>query len=208
MPSRVTLGQKTPDTTSTTSATTTSTTSTVTAPVRYKTPKFDVEIPDNLGRPPRSTDLIIRKGFDGLSPQEAAEKVAASLTNPLAPQNKSLVVETAVRAHRDFTVAINNVFIPGSPEARFAEQHADRGVSVLSCMGSDGVVYKVAAKGADPARYYTRNWAGGFSEMQKPPYQVVLEAKVRVSPPGIAVEYPKWSNTALGTWPLTTITEM
>lgn len=177
--------------------------------ILYKAPKALIELPPNLGRPPKATDLIIKKGFDGMTPDRAVTRIRNTLTNKLHPNNKKLVEDTARRAFRDFNVALNNVFAPGSPNNKFVAQFAGRNVSVLGTMSSlNPVVYKVEGRGAEPARYFSRDWSGNFAEMQKPPTQVVMEAKVRLTPPGLAMEYPKWTNKALAAAQLTTITEL
>lgn len=176
--------------------------------VKFKEPQAVIELP-RLNRPPKATDLIIKKGFDGKTPDEAVATVVSKLATPLAPGNKKLVEDTAMRANRDFNVALNNVFSPGSPNNKFVAQFAGRTVSVLGTMSSmQPVVYKVEGRGMEPTRFYARDWSGNFSEMQKPPTQVVMEAKVRLSPPGIAMNYPQWSNKSLATYPLSTITEL
>lgn len=181
----------------------------VVPPVPFKAPKAIITLPPNLGRPPKATDLIITKGFDGLSPDRAVTRIRNKLTNTLAPQNKKLVEDTARRAHRDFNVALNNVFTPGSPNNKFVAQFAGRQVSVLGTMSSmNPVVYKVAGKGIEPTRYYARDWSGGFAEMGRPPTQVVMEAKLRLTPPGLVMEYPAWTNKALSSKQLTTIQEL
>ena len=178
-------------------------------PIKYSKPQAVIELPPGLNRPPKATDLIIKKGFDGLPAQRAVGNIVSKLTTPLAPQNKKLVEDTALRAHRDFNVALNNVFTAGSPNNKFLAQFAGQNVSVLGTMSSmQPVVYKVEGKGTEPAKYYARDWSGNFAELQKPPGQVVMEAKVRLSPPGLSMNYPQWTNKALGTYPLTTITEL
>lgn len=177
--------------------------------IAFKPLKPQIELPPNLGRPPKATDLIIKKGFDGLTPDRAVTRIRNKLTNTLAPENRKLVEDTARRAHRDFNVALNNVFTPGSPNNKFVQQFGNRQVSVLGTMSSlQPVVYKVEGRGMEPTRYYSRDWSGNFAEMQKPPGQVVMEAKVRLSPPGIAMDYPKWTNKALSAHQLTSITEL
>ncbi|GMU62295.1 MAG: hypothetical protein AMXMBFR34_40580 [Myxococcaceae bacterium] len=177
--------------------------------VPYKEPKAVITLPPKLGRPPKATDLLIQKGFDGLSPDRAVTRIRNKLTNTLAPENRKLVEDTARRAHRDFTVALNNVFTPGSPNNKFVEQFAGRQVSVLGTMSAlNPVVYKVEGKGLEPTRFYARDWSGRFAELGRPPNQVVMEAKVRLSPPGLAMDYPKWTNKALSSRQLTTIEEL
>lgn len=194
---------------------TTPTTSTISGrptpldPVKFSPPQALIELPKGLNRPPKATDLIIKKGFDGLPPERAVGNIVSKLTTPLAPQNKKLVEDTALRTHRDFNVALNNVFTAGSPNNKFLAQFAGQNVSVLGTMSSmQPVVYKVEGRGMEPTRYFSRDWSGNFAEMQKPPGQVVMEAKVRLSPPGLSMSYPQWSNKALGSYPLTTITEL
>ncbi|MEW5741707.1 MAG: hypothetical protein AB1938_22500 [Myxococcota bacterium] len=177
--------------------------------ILYKPPKATIELPPGLNRPPRATDLIIKKGFDGLSPDRAVTRIRNKLTNTLAPQNRKLVEDTARRAHRDFNVALNNVFTPGSPNHRFLSQFAGRQVSVLGTMSTlNPVVYKVEGRGLEPTRFYSRDFSGNFAELQRPPTQVVIEAKVRLTPPGVAVEFPAWTNKALSQKQLTTIEEL
>jgi hypothetical protein len=175
--------------------------------VKFADPQPHITLPPGLRRPPKATDLIITKGFDGKTPDEAVAAVVSKLASPLAPQNKKLVEDTARAAYRDFNVALNNVFTPGSPNARFVSQFGDRPVSLLGTMGIDGPVYKVEGRGAEPTRFYARDWAGNFREMSKPPMQVVMEARLRLTPPGLVMNYPAWTNKSLASWPLTVIDE-
>ncbi len=174
---------------------------------KYVAPKALIELPPNLGRPPKATDLIIRKGFDGLTPDAAVAKMRKALTGKVAPQNEALVLSTAKDRYRDFNVAMNNVFAPNSPNNQFVKSLAPAQVSMLGTMSSmTPVVYK-AVSSDGTTKYYSRDWSGNFAEQPKAPTNVVMEAKVRVEPPGLVMSYPKWKNAALA-GQLVTITEM
>ncbi len=175
---------------------------------KFATPKPNITLPPNLGRPPRATDLIIKRGFDGITPDAAVRKITANLTNALAPQNRALVESTARDRHRDFNVALNNVFTPNTPNRQFLEGLNPTSIAVIGTMSAmTPVVYEVKSAGQLKPKFYARDWSGRFSEIPKPPGNVVMSARVRLEPPGLSMSYPKWTNPALS-GPLTTITEL
>lgn len=173
----------------------------------FKSPAPNITLPPNLNRPPKATDLIIKKGFDGLTPDAAVRKIRSALTSKLAPQNVALVENTARERYRDFNVALNNAFTPNTPNRKFLEGQGPGRIFVLGTMSSlNPVVYGVSTPGAPGMKYYSRDWSGSFSELPKPPGQVVMSAQLRLDPPGIAMTYPKWTNNALS-GPTGTVTE-
>lgn len=173
----------------------------------FKPPKPNITLPPNLNRPPKATDLIIKRGFDGLTPDAAVKKIRAALTSPLAPQNAALVESTARERYRDLNVALNNVFTPNTPNRKFLEGLKPSTLRVIGTMSSlNPVVYAVTTRGTPGVKYYSRDWSGNFAELPKPPGQVVMSAAIRLEPPGIAMTYPKWKNSALS-GPTGTITE-
>ncbi len=172
--------------------------------LKFATPKPNIELGPHPGRGPTAADFIIHKGFDGLTPEAAVKKLVKNCTTKVAAENVNLVQTTAKRTHRDFNVAMNNVFTPNTPNNRFVKSLAPAQVSLVGAM--NGVFYKAVQPGG-ATTWYQRDWSGNFSPMAKPPPNVVMEAAVRTDPPGLVMTYPKWKNPALS-GPLTTITEL
>lgn len=174
----------------------------------FQPPKAVITLPPNLGRPPKATDLIIKRCFDGKTPTAAVNLIKKQLTGRVHANNKALVEQTARDRVRDFNVALNNVFAPNSPNNAFLTGLNAKAITVLGTMSSlTPVVYQVQQGKFDPPKYYSRDWSGNFVEMQKPPTQVVMAAQIRLNPPGLAMTYPEWTNKALASPQLTTITE-
>lgn len=157
----------------------------------------DITLPPGLRRPPRPEDLIIKRTFDGLTPEAAAAKIRGNHRGPIAPENEELVANTVAERVRDMQVALNNVFTPGSPHATFLNTLQPAEITVMGSLSrSTAVVYRVAQPGKE-VKFYTRGWAGGFTTLPKPPIQVVMEGQLTLSPAGLRMEYPTWLNRAL-----------
>jgi hypothetical protein len=170
-------------------------------------PTPDITLPKGLRRPPTANDLVIKRTFDGLTPEAAQKNIATALTSPVAPQNKALVDGTITQRVRDMQTALNNVFTPGTPHHQFLASQQPATLHVIGSMSaSSPVVYQVTKDG-QPPKYYTRAWGqGGFTEMAKPPIQQVMKAEITLEPRGIKMQYPAWENKALA-GPLSTVTE-
>ena len=169
-------------------------------------PRPDIRLPPKLGRPPTTNDLIIVRTFDGLTPQAAAGKISAAFQGTIAPQNQNLVDTTINARVRDMQVALNNVFTPGTPNRKFLEGLLPGEITLLGSLSSSNpIVYQVTQPGQDP-KFFTRNWSGGFTDMAKPPIQVVMEARINLEPRGLRMTYLPWANKGLA-GPITTITE-
>lgn len=160
-------------------------------------PTPEITLPPRLGRPPRPEDLIIKRTFDGLTPEQAGEKIRGALKNEVAPANRALVDGTIKERVRDMQVALNNVFTPGTPNATFLLGHQPAKLEVLGTMSrSSPVVYQVTKEG-QPPRYFAKAWGGAMTELQKPPGNVIMRAEVTLEPRGIRMQYPAWQNKAL-----------
>lgn len=173
-------------------------------------PAYDISIPDHLGRPPRVTDVTIKKGFDGLSPDEVTGKVKKNLKGTLHPSNKTFVEKTIRENHRAFTMAISNMFVADSPPNRFVGLLAARNtVTVQGTMSSvNPVIIKAQAPGQAEPRYYAKGPGGDYVEIPAHKYPVVMESQIRFRPePSLTVNYPVWRTPALA-GPITTITEL
>lgn len=168
--------------------------------------KAQISLPPRLPHPPTAADLIITKTFDGLTPEAAAKKIKSSFRGAIAPQNQRLVDTTVNERVRDLQVALNNVFTKGSPNRKFLEGQLPAEIAVLASLSpSSRVVYKLTPKGGEP-QYFTKGWGGAIVPMQRPPLQVVAEARISLDPPGQRITYPRWENKALA-GQITTITE-
>ncbi|MFT3711945.1 MAG: hypothetical protein QM817_30255 [Archangium sp.] len=177
----------------------------ITKPLPAPTP--DISLPKKLGRPPTADDLIIKKTFDGLTPEAAQAKVRTAFKGTVAPQNEALVAGTIKQRVRDMQVALNNVFTPGTPNRRFLESQLPAKIQVLASLSSSNpVVYQVTREG-QPPKYFSKGWSGQFAELTKPPLQVVMSAEISLEPRGLRMKYPSWENRGLA-GPITTITEL
>lgn len=171
----------------------------------FTKPAFDVVVPDHLGRAPTLADVTVKKGFDGLSPQQATEVVLNHLKTPLAAQNNAFVTRQVGEVHKAFTMAVNNAFIAGSPNQKFIQTLISRDIAVVGSMtGSQPSLIRAMLPDAKQ-HYFAKNQAGAFVEVA-PPRFVVMEARIRLQPPGVAVSYPNWACRALS-GPTSTITE-
>lgn len=176
-----------------------------TKPLPAPTP--DISLPPNLRRPPTANDLIIKRTFDGLTPEAAANTIKAKLQGTVAPQNQRLVDGTVSARVRDMQTALNNVFTPGTPNRQFLESKLPGTIHVIGSLSSTNpIVYEVTKPGEQP-KYYGRGWSGSFVELPKPPGQVVMRGQVTLEPRGLRMQYPEWKNAGLA-GQITTITEL
>lgn len=167
-------------------------------PPRYAEPKAQVTLPPNLGRPPKASDLVIKRGFDGKTPDQAVDTIRRRLTSPVLPTREEFLLATARERHRDFTVALNNVFTPGSPNEVFLKSLGNVQITVLGQMSLvTPIVYKAVNPASGETKHYTRDWTGNFAPLTEPLLSVVMEARVRIDPPGLIMKYPSWSNRGL-----------
>lgn len=174
-------------------------------PIAFTPPRCELVVPDNLGRPPTLADVTVKAGFDGLAPAQAAQKVLASSTTPVAAQNTAFVLQTATDVHKAFTIAVNNAFIPGSPFAQLAAAHPNASFAILGTMSEvHPALVQMTVPGQPPALY--QPIPGGYEPVAKNPYQVVMKADLRRLPPGVRISYPAWSVPALS-GQLGTVTE-
>jgi hypothetical protein len=159
----------------------------------------DIEIPPNLGRPPTSADVKVLHGFDGKTPDEVAALVRADITNAVDPSNESFVHRTAVQTFTLFTIAVNNVFVAGSPPATFVAGLVHGGAR-LTMLGTpswdDPTVLMAETAGAAP-RYYALAEHGVYQPMPSMPYPVLMQTPLRLDPAGVRVTYPAWSAPVL-----------
>jgi hypothetical protein len=173
-------------------------------------PAYHIVIPDNLGRAPRTSDVQIKKGFDGKSPDEVVSLVRSKLKGGIHPQNRTFVEKQIRENHRTFTIAVSNMFVAGSPPNRFVGQLAARNaVTVQMTMSSvNPVIITALAPGQTTPRHYARSTNGDWQQIPAHKYPVVAEAKIRLRPePGLTMDYPRWAAPALK-GVITTITEL
>src|SRR5687767_214452 len=80
-------------------------------PAGYRRPEFHMIVAETQGRPPTSSDVRIRLGFDGRNPAQALEQVLENAASPIHPHNQSFVTRTVQANHKAFTIAVNNAFV-------------------------------------------------------------------------------------------------
>lgn len=173
----------------------------------FVTPSLELEVPPTPGRNPTMDDVIVKKGFDGRTPEEAVELVKARLTNPLDRSNVRVVETTAKDTHKRFTIVVNNAFVPRNPTSVYiASRLAQRSrVTVVGVMSALHPVYlRVDRPGAAP-QYLERQ---GISYTPAAmPYKIVMEAEVKLTPSLVKVTYPSWSMATLA-GPTSTVEEL
>ena len=178
--------------------------------VRWMKPAYDITIPDNLGRPPRTTDVTVKSGFDGKTPAEVVDLVKGNLTNALHPSNVRLVEQSIKDNHKAFTMAVSNMFVANSPPNRFVSNLLQtNAVTVQMTMSSvNPVIIQARGPGTPGLSWYGKGPNGDWVQIPKPKYPVVAQSQLRLAPaPGLTMEYKKWSTPALA-GVLTTITEL
>lgn len=162
-----------------------------------------IAIPENLGRPPTASDVVVEAGFDGKPAAEAALLVRSRLTNTVAPTYDRLVAETIEGTHKAFTLAVGNLFAQGSPHAAFARSLDAETITMLGMMSAVKPTILLAEKGGQKT-YYARGASGRYEAIDAPSYAVIMRAKIRLATtaandpgPGVRVFYPAWSAKVL-----------
>lgn len=166
----------------------------------FDEPRVALRIPENLGRRPTAADIVVEGGFDQKTPNEVVEIVRGRIWNTVARENESFTREQIRDTHKAFTLAINNLWAPGSPHAIFAFRLRAEKLSVLGTMSAVSMTYLVAEKDGRTT-YYKRGDAGTYEETTKPYAPVIMRAKVRLGGRditgmptgwGVRVFYPAW----------------
>ena len=179
-------------------------------PEGFVVPAFEMQVPDRLLHPPTMNDVVVRKGFDGRTPDEALEQVLQNLGNPLDPQNRSFVERTILHTHKVFTLSVNNALTVGGPLRPQLERMAQAGaqVTVVGTMSAEHpVVYEVSHPNQEPQRFVTG--PGGTlqrlsaGELIAP---AILRADLHFRPDGVRIQYPLWNAPVLAA-PTGTVTE-
>ncbi|MGI5860899.1 MAG: hypothetical protein ACOX6T_02460 [Myxococcales bacterium] len=164
--------------------------------VKFVEPRFELYFPDNLGRRPTSADIKVRKGLDGRSPEQMLEVVLGKSTGRIHESNKRLVESTILDVHKAFTIGVNNAFCQGSPLQRLAQQYPGANITLLGTLSAiTPTVVKIEQPGKEPL--YFQRGGTGFLQMGKQPYQVIMQAALRLSPPGVQLGYPAWGQANL-----------
>lgn len=177
---------------------------------RWMKPAYDISIPDNLGRPPRTSDVTIKTGFDGKTPDEVVAKVKRNLKGGLHPSNRTLVERHIRENHKSFTIAVSNMFVGGSPPNRFVGLLAARNqVTVEMTMSAvNPVIIRAQGPGSSQPSYFGKGPNGDWVQIPPHKYPVVAEAQIRYRPePSLTMDYPLWSTPALA-GPLSTVEEL
>ncbi|MFT3835875.1 MAG: hypothetical protein QM723_02625 [Myxococcaceae bacterium] len=166
-------------------------------PLPLPEPTPDISLPANLGHRPTTKDLVIKRTFDGLTPEAAAGNIKGKLQSPVTAEHQPMLDATVTARVRDMQAALNNVFTPGTPISQFLQAKLPAQIRVLGSMsGSTPVTYQVTQPG-QPSKYYGASWGGQLAELSKPPLQVVMNAEVTLSPRGIRMTYPAWQSAGL-----------
>ncbi len=158
-------------------------------------PQMHFELPDNLGRAPNMDDLIVVRGFDGRTPDEARAAVLSAALAPVARENEAFLAKTIDDTLKRFSVAVNNAFIPG-PTTEFLDRFPGGKVSIIGDLSwTKPVVYEVNYR-RQPTQYFARDRSGEFVPVD-PPRTPVVRTPLQRTPPGVQVEYLPWRSDAL-----------
>ncbi|MBX7114958.1 MAG: hypothetical protein K1X64_11580 [Myxococcaceae bacterium] len=176
-------------------------------PPLYTRPQYDVLIDSRPGVTPTLDDVTVRKGFDGLTPDEVVKKVLSLNQTPVHQSNRRFIERHIKEQHRAFTVGVSNAFVWGSPSNKVL---AGLGVNEFKALGtlqgSQAVVFEVRRPDQINATYYAFNDAGQFAQAAAPTMPIVMEAAIRLKPAGVAIDYPGWRAPVLS-GPTVTIEE-
>ncbi len=157
--------------------------------------KMRFEIPDGLDHRPTSRDVRVNAGFDGKSPDEVLAIVKSRLRNTVHVSNRSFVDQTILETHHAFSIAINNLFAPGSPHATFVKELGADKLTMLGTMSAMSPTILVAETAGSTTFYTVQD--GHYAPIPKPGYPVIMRARIRVSEPGVRVFYPSWKAKVL-----------
>ena len=174
-------------------------------------PTFVLDIPDSANLPgipslpPSIASVTVKQGLDGRTPDETIELVKSKIGNPIAAQNSSFVSTTIKTTQKFFTIAVNNIFVTGSPPSKFVNGLGDAKITVLGTMSSvHPTVLRVETAGAPPQHFVWEQ--GTYAPFPNMRYPVIMECKIRLAPQGVMLHYPSWSAPVLS-GPTGTITE-
>ncbi len=162
-------------------------------PPQYTRPQYDVLIKQRPGVTPTLRDITVRKGFDGLTPDEVVKKVLSLNQTPVHPSNQRFIEKHIEEQHRAFTVGVSNALVWGSPSNKVLGALGVNEFRALGTLqGSQAVVFEVRRPDQINASYYGLNAAGKFAEVAAPTQPIVMEAAIRLKPAGVAINYPGW----------------
>lgn len=158
--------------------------------------KAEIDFPENLGRPLTMDDITVKKGFDGKSPEEVAKIVRASFEGALQSSYESFIRERTLDVHKRWTLVIANAFAKDFPAATFVQTVASEGTAVFMVATPRGEIFLVTSHPEDGDQWYLAKGnsfepmavAAGFKPFTPP----IARAELRMNPPGIRIEYPKW----------------
>lgn len=177
-------------------------------PPQYIKPQYDLIIDNKPGVTPTVRDVTVKKGFDGLTPDEVVTKVLGLNQTPVHHSNQRFIERHIKEQHRAFTVGVSNAFVWGSPPNKVL---ASLGVNEFRALGtlqgSQPVVFEVRRLDQPNATYYAHNDEGKFAEVAPPTQPIVMEAAIRLKTAGVAITYPGWRAPVLS-GPTVVIQEM
>lgn len=162
----------------------------------FDAPEYRLSIPDNLGRPPTSADVTVEAGFDGKTPDEARTIVRGRLTNTVHESNRRFVDKTITDTHKAFTIAVSNLFAPGSRDAAWLSGLGAERITALGTMSALKPVILAVEKGGETS-YYARGASRSYERIETPRYPVIMRARVSLEPAGVRIFYPAWSAKVL-----------
>jgi len=158
-----------------------------------------MRIPEGLGRPPTSLDVVVEVGFDGKTPEEARALVRANAGHAIHSTNVRFVDESILATHKAVTISMNNAMAARSPQRAFADAHGLGVVNVVGTMSTLHPTYLAIDSDTEPTRYFERD--GGAYVEASMRYPIVMVGRVRLATasegPAVQVQYPAWSAPVL-----------
>lgn len=156
-------------------------------------------VPDDLGRPPRESDVTVEAGVDGKTPAEVVAIVRARARNRIHARNEALFTRLFDGTLRSFTVAVNNLLVPQAPSARFVATLNAPKVYLMGTLSAVTPTFiQVEFDGVRLA--YGRGESGEFEPIERPRAPVVMRARVEPGK-GARIFYPSWKAPVLATPP-------
>ena len=156
-------------------------------------------VPDDLGRPPRETDVTVEAGVDGKTPAEVLAIVRSRARNRIHTRNEAMFTRLLEGTLRSFTVGVNNLFVAQAPSARLVASLNAQKVYLMGTLSAVTPTFiQVEFDGVRLA--YGRGDTGEYEPIERPRAPVVMRARIETGK-GARVFYPSWKAPVLATPP-------
>lgn len=158
--------------------------------------KAEIVFPQDPSGPLTMDDITVVKGFDGKPPEEVAAIVRANIEGTVHRSKEAFLRERTIEVHKSWTLVIANAFAKDFPAAKFVQTVASEDTEVLIVGTPRGDIFLVTSNPDDGEQWYLAK-GNSFEPMAvasgyKPFTPPIMRAELRVHPPGVRIEYPKW----------------